>query len=448
MNRFRSAATSAIAGVATVAVTSGMLLAAAPAASAAEFSMPTPVVGFTAADQGSATSNTGTYVWLGLNESLQATIGTTLTGNEAAITFAEGQLANGYTLRWYSCPTRGAALTSCEVVDSRAVAPVGNAGGNAASAGVSLLIYTAKAEDAGRYLAYEVSQKISTIAGPLTRTAVSDRTKDVQIISKLGTTARPTWGINGVDAGEKASLLVFPWTLPTGSTFTGRALSVYACPNASQGQEATDGWSTSGCTTIPAGSITGGTVNANTASAFQVQTTESMAGKTLVAQVLLTSKTSNGTPTVFAVRSAGATLPGAAAPATPSASASATATAEAATPSTAVEVKPATAVVPKVKIIAVKSFTRGKPAAVAIELSGRGKGTVGTGTAIVELVKSAAPGAKTAQRLKTTAIKSMKGFNKQTLSKKLKKGDYYIRVIYTDSRSKVQAGALKKISVR
>lgn len=448
MNRFRSAASSAIAGVATLTLTSGVLLAAAPAASAAEFSMPTPTVGFTAANQGSATSATGTYVWLGANESLQATIGATLTGNEAAITFAEGQLANGYTLRWYSCPTRGAALTSCEVVDSKAVVPVGNAGGNAASAGVSLLVYTAKADDAGRYLAYEVSQKISTIAGPLTRTAVSDRTKDVQVISKLGNTARPAWGINGVEAGSKASLLVFPWTLPTGSTFTGRTVTAFACPNATQGQEATDGWSTSGCTSIPAASITGGTVNANTASAFQVQTTADMAGKTLVAQVLLSSKTANGAATVFTVRSAGATLPGAATAATPTPSASATASADPAASAPATTATPATAVVPKVKIVALRTFTRGKPTSVAIELSGRGKGTVGIGTATVDLVKTATPGAKAVQKLKATPIKSMKGFSKQTLSKKLKKGTYYIRVIYTDSRSKVQAGALKKISVR
>ena len=110
--------------------------------------------------------------------------------------------------------------------------------------------------------------------------------------------------------------------------------------------------------------------------------------------------------------------------------------------------KPSTAVVPKVKIVAVKRFSRGKATSVAIELIGRGKGTVGTGNAIVALVKSDAPGAKAVQRLKATQIRSMKGFNRQTLSKKLKPGTYYIRVIYTDSRSKVQAGALKKISVR
>lgn len=443
MHRIRTAATAAI----TAALVAATALAAAPSASAAEFSMPAPTVSFSVANQGSATSTSGVYLWLNADTALQAVVGSTIIGSEGTITFADGQLPDGRTLTWYSCPTRGSSLANCTNARTQTVA-----GANAS--GTSFL-YTPTADDIGRYLAYEVTQKIATIAGALTRTTVSDRAKDVQVIAALGTTARPAWGVTGVQAGGKASLLLFPWTLPSGSTFVSRTLAVHACPRADQGQGSAPGYDITGCTEIPVASITGGTVNANTASAFQVQTTADMAGKTLLAGVNLVSRTANGTVTIYTIRSAGATLPGAGATPTPTPTPSASASADAGavpnqipTGSPSAGTLAATAVVPKVKIVAVKTMTRGKATGVAIELSGRGKGTVGTGSAIVELVKTGAPGEKAAQKLKTTSVKGMKGFQKQTVSKKLKKGTYYLRVIYTDAKSKVQAGALKKVSVK
>lgn len=441
MNRIRSA----VSAGAALALGAGTLLLAAPAASAAEaYDMPQPTLSYTAASQGNATSSTGAYVWLGSNTSLQVTIGSVVAGQEGAITIGTGNVAGNRTLTWYSCSSRGAALASCRNVRSLTAAGI---------ASNTSYTYQPTAEDAGRYLAYEVAQSFTTAAGSTnTARATSDRAKDLQVISQLGNSARPAWGINGVQAGGKASLLVFPWTLPSGSTFTSRTVTVSACPNANQGQEATAAWSNAGCTAVPGASITGGTVNANSASAFQVQTTADMAGKTLVAEVLLLSKTANGTATIFTIRSAGATLPAAAAGATPSPSPTATDEAAASlipsgSPSAGTAAA-SSAVVPKVKIVAVKTIVRGRSTGVAIELTGRGKGTVGSGTAIVEVVKTGAPGEKASQKLKTTTIKGMKGFQKQTLSKKLKKGTYYLRVIYTDGRSKVQAGALKKISVK
>lgn len=444
MHRIRTAASAAI----TAAVVAATALTAAPSASAAEFSMPAPTVAFSVANQGSATSTSGTYFWLNADTALQAVVGSTVTGTEGTIVFADGQLPDGRTLTWYSCPSRGSALATCTNVRSQTVV-----GANASG---TSFVYTPTADDIGRYLAYEVTQKIATIAGALTRATVSDRAKDVQVIAALGTTARPAWGLAGVQAGGKASLLLFPWTLPAGSAFVSRTLAVHACPRADQGQGSAPGYDITGCTEIPAASITGGTVNANTASAFQVQTTADMAGKTLLAGINLVSRTANGTVTIYTVRSAGATLPGAAATAAPTPTPTPSASADAgAVPNQIPTGSPSAGtpaanapVVPRVTIVAVKTMTRGKSTGVAIELSGRGKGTVGTGTAIVELVKTGKPGEKAAQKLKATAIKGMKGFQKQTLSKKLKTGTYYVRVIYTDSKSKVQAGALKKVSVK
>jgi len=282
------------------------------------------------------------------------------------------------------------------------------------------------------------------------------------VINKVATTARPTWGINGLTAGGKANLLLFPWTMPADTTFSGRTLTVWSCDSATASQVAAASWSTAGCSALGASSLTGGNVNSNSASIVQVQTTAAMAGKTLVAETFVSTKAANGTSAIFTVRSAGGTVPAAAASgaaaadatATPSASPTATATtgdSGAATSGNAgagAAVASSTAVVPKVKIISTKYFKRGRATGVSIELSGRGKGTVGTGNAVVQLIKQGVPGEKASQRLRTTLVKGMKGFNKQTLSKKLRPGTYYLRVIYTDSRSKVQAGALKKISVR
>ena len=154
--------------------------------------MPVPTVAFSVANQGSATSTSGVYLWLNADTALQAVVGSTIIGSEGTITFADGQLPDGRTLTWYSCPTRGSSPPNCTNARTQTVA-----GANAS--GPSSL-YPPTADDIGRYLAYEVTQKIATIAGALTRTTVSDRAKDVQVIAALGTTARPAWGISGVQA--------------------------------------------------------------------------------------------------------------------------------------------------------------------------------------------------------------------------------------------------------
>lgn len=450
MNRSRSTASAVIAGASALAVAASSLMLTAPGVMAATaYDMPNPTVEYTVAPRGNATSTSGAYVWVNVNTALQTTVGSTVIGKEGAITFGTGQVASGRALTWYACPTRGAALTSCAAVRSTS---------EGVSASNSNSLYTPTAADTGKYLAYEVSQTFTVAGTSNTAKATSDRSKDLQVIGQLGTTARPAWGVNSVQAGGKASLLVFPWSLPTGSSFTARTITILACPNANQGQEAGSDWDETGCSIIGPGSITGSTVNANSAGVFQVQTTADMAGKSLIAEVRMALRAANGSASVFVVRSAAATLPGAAASAEPTASPSPTPAADAASTapgatstdsgSSASGPASATAVVPKVKIIAKKSIARGKATGMSIELTGRGKGTVGTGKAIVEVVKTGADGEKASQKLKTISIKGMKGFTKQTLSKKLGKGTYYIRVVYTDARSKVQAGALKKISVR
>ena len=449
MHRIRTAARPLVGALTAAALAAAGLMAAAPGASAAAFDMPAPTLAYTAADQGNATASTGAYVWINANTSLQVAPGAVILGRMGTVTFGDGQQADGVTLTWYSCPSRGAALATCTTV--RTISS------DAISATATAFAYTVTAADTGRFLAYEVTQRIRTAAGVnATAKSVNDRAQDLQVIAPLGSTTRPVLGITNVQAGGKAGLLVFPWTLPAGATFGGRAITVFACPDPNAGQVASAAWNSAGCTQIGDVGITG-SANANSGGALQVQTTAAMAGQTLVAQVLLTFRATNNVTTIYTVRSAGATLPGAAATASPSPSPSGSASASAdagavpnqiPTGSPSAGTLAASPVVPKVKIVAVKTITRGKSTGVAIELTGKGKGTVGTGSAIVELVKTGAAGEKASQKLKTTSIKGMKGFQKQTLSKKLKKGTYYLRVIYTDAKSKVQAGALKKVSVK
>lgn len=445
--------TSALAAGAALAVT-GTLLVSAPVASAATaFDMPQPTVSYLPANQGNAIGS-GAYLWLGGNTTLQTTVGDIVTGKIGTITFAEDMTPKSRTYTWYACPTRGAALANCTSVQTL------TADGNASNSGYN---YNPKPADIGKYLAMSVNQKYNLPGGWNQATITTDRAKDLQVVNNLPTTVRPAWGITGLTAGGKANLLLFPWTMPSDTTFASRTLNVWACDSANAGQVTTATWTTTGCTALGAGSLSGGNVNSNSATIVQVQTTAAMAGKTLVAEAMISAKAGNGVAGIFVSRSAGGTVPAAAsgsaaaadASATPSPTATAPAPTEASSSASganggnsASSTTAATAIVPTVKIISTKYFKRGRATGVSIELTGRGKGTVGTGNAVVQLIKKGLPGEKASQRLKTTVVKSMKGFKRQTLSKKLRPGTYYLRVIYTDSRSKVQAGALKKISVR
>ena len=435
---------SSIVGATTALAVAAVSLVGAQSAVAA--TVPDLTLSYTEANQGAANADSGTYLWVGpANTSLMVTPGTQLSVRVGDITYPASQTPNRYLGIWYSCGSRGQNVSQC--------AQVGDTGA-AGSASGRTFTYTPSDEVMGRYLVFSLTQVVNDGNFTINSIKATDRDKDLLVINRLGTTKRPEWGINGVEAGSKANLLLFPWTMPSGVTFASRVLATWACPNASQGQEASLTWSTAGCTSIPAASVTGGNVNANSASIVQVQTSADMAGKTLVAQLSVIARSANGTTVGYVIRSAGGTLPGSAAASTPSPtpSPSATASSEAnagagagqATPDTSSSTGP---VRPVMTIVAKRAVNRGNELGVAVQLRGKGRGTTGNGAAIVEIVKSP-DDVKPAAKLKKVKVKKNKGFKEQTIPMKVKKGVYYLRVVYTDAGSGVQSAAVKRIRVR
>lgn len=435
---------SSIVGATTALAVAAVSLVGAQSAVAA--TVPNLTLSYTEANQGAANADSGTYLWVGpANTSLMVTPGTQLSVRVGDITYPASQTPNRYLGIWYSCGSRGQNVSQCVQVGDT---------GAAGSASGRTFTYTPSDDVIGRYLVFSLTQVVNDGNFTINSIKATDREKDLLVINRLGTTKRPEWGLNGIESGSKANLLLFPWTMPSGVTFASRALATWACPDASQGQEASLTWSTAGCTSIPAASVTGGNVNANSASIVQVQTSADMAGKTLVAQLSVIARSANGTTVGYVIRSAGGTLPGSAAATTPSPtpSPSATASSEAnagagagqATPDTSSSTGP---VRPVMTIVAKRAVNRGNELGVAVQLSGKGRGTTGNGAAIVEIVKSP-DDIKPAAKLKKVKVKKNKGFKEQTIPMKVKKGVYYLRVVYTDAGSGVQSAAVKRIRVR
>ena len=434
---------SSLTGAATALVVAATSLVGAQSALAV--TVPNVTMSYVAANQGAANTDSGTYLWVGSPDTgLMVTPGTALSVTVGNITYPASQTPNRYLGIWYSCGSRGQLVSQCT--------QVGDTGAAGSASGRSFT-YTPTDEVIGRYLVFSLTQFVDDGSFTISSIKATDRDRDLLVINRLGSTKRPEWGINGVEAGSKANLLLFPWTMPSGVTFASRALATWACPNASQGQEASLAWSTAGCTSIPAASVTGGNVNANSASIVQVQTSADMAGKTLVAQVSVIGRSANGTTVGYVVRSAGGTLPGSAA-ATPSPTPSPTGTASpganagAGAGQTVPDATSAAGPVqPVMTIVAKRSVNRGKDLGVAVQLKGKGRGTTGNGSAIVEIVKSPND-VKPAAKLKKVKIKKNKGFKEQTIPMKVKKGVYYLRVVYTDAGSGVQSAAVKRVRVR
>ena len=353
--------------------------------------------------------------------------------------------AVGYKLRLYSCPSAGAAIASCQAVASNT--------GNGSASGKTV-DYIPVAADLGRFLAVELEVISSTNGNAQTQQVTSDRAQDAKVVPGAATSARPAWSTTGAGwtPGGKAALVISPWTLPPALRQSLRSLVAWACDSAGAGQVAEVGFSLAGCTQVPQASILTD-VNVTGASVAQVQTTAEMAGKYLLAQVNLVTTTGSA-PYAFAIRSEAKQLGTAAA--APSASPSPTPTPSASTaapdagaagtiPTGSPSAGIAGPVRPVMTIVAKREVVRGRTLGVAIELKGKGRGTTGNGTAMVELVKD--PNApKRVAKLKAVTVKKGKGFKAQAIG--VPKGTYYVRVVYTDAGSGVQSAAVKRIRVR
>lgn len=404
----------------------------------------------------------------------------TVVGPPTVKVTANGDVTVGYTSQFLACPARNADLATCTVAASATQAyEAGRAPDQFRPVG-----FVPTANQVGSYLAWRLTIVAKNAAGaPVTKTVVSTRGFDPLVLPGTVATSRPpVIGVNGITAGQVAGLLVYPWTMPAAGAVDAaqsvvrRTVAAWICDSPDAGQVATPNWSMTGCTATPSVVGTGANASGNSATFFSIPTTESMGGKYLLSQVNVIASTTSGASFAYVIRSRPTQLPvAAAAPVDAGAGAAAALGAEvvatvepdavansglaAADAKTAAQaqkelisgdLKPTIAPVaapvkPTVQIVAKNKAKRGSKYLVTVKLSGKGDGTVGTGPATVQLVKSNAPNAKAVARLKPITVEDMVGAKYEVPSRKLKPGTYYLRVIYTDAGSGIQSAALKKV---
>lgn len=437
----------AIAGIATASLLASLAATAvAPATHAAEtrITMPTPEVIYSVPNQGNATTN-GALVLTG-DATYRVTVGGVVNANFGDVTYKAGTIPQGWRGNWYACSSAKQSLDTCTLVKSGT--SVGNVSADNASVN-----YTVASSDLGKVLAFkgEVYGKEVLLNQNVVQVGTSDRNKDLRVIPfGVPTSPRPVIGVNNVVAGQTAGVITGAWTMPEGLTFVSRNVSAWACPDASAGQSTSADFNISGCNSVTVTNSSAPTTD-NRAATHSLTTTAAMGGRYLVTSSTLVARASNGLPYVYTVRSAATLLP-AAAGVTPTAEPSTSASPEATASAEALGAPTGGAIVapvqPTMTVVAKKSVTRGKTLKVTVMLTGKGGGTVGTGPAKVELVKSQAAKAKAVKKLKPITIEEMRGSRYELISKKLKKGTYYLRVVFTDAGSGVQAASLKKVTIK
>lgn len=391
-----------------------------------------------------------------------------------------GDTTVGYTSQFLACPSRSADLATCAIADSSTLTfAAGRAPDTLRPFG-----FVPKANQVGSYIAWRLTVVAKDASGaPVTKQVVSTRTLDPFILpGSVATSLPPVIGVNGITAGQVAGLLVYPWTMPAAGELDPaqnvlrRTVAAWICDSPDAGRVATANWTMTGCTATPTVVGTGANESGNSATFFSIPTTESMGGKYLLAQVNVIASTASGSSFVYVIRSKPTQLP--VATATPIdagagaaaalgadvvgtvepgavansglAGADAKNAAQAQKELISGDLKPTIAPVappvkPTVRIVAKNKAKRGSKYLVTVKLSGKGDGTVGTGPATVQLLRSNAPDAKAVARLKPIAVEDMVGAKYEVPSKKLKPGTYYLRVIYTDAGSGIQSAALKKV---
>lgn len=436
-----------VAAVAATALCGGLVAAAvAPAAHAAEtrITMPTPTVTHSSPDHAFSNATTfGARVFLG-DSTYQVPVGGEVSANFGAVTYKFGTTPQGWRGYWYACSAATQALDTCTIVKREVSA------GNLSAANATVT-YVVTASDLAKFLVFkgEVYGKDTLRSEDVSQSTTSNRSQDLRVVTQgIPLTDPPTFSIAGVVAGQTLEARTWEWLMTPDLTFTSRTVTAFACPDPNASQVPTGLWNATGCVTVP---VTNPTV-ANSVNAIASQTlntTAAMGGKYLVVTSNLVAKAQNGLPYVFTVRSAPTLLPPdlAVAPeATPTPTPTPTPEAtDPTTPPNGITVAP---VQPSMKVLAAKKVQRGKRLLVTVKLTGKGAGTLGTGRATVELVKSQLANAKAVKKLRPILVEDLNGARYETIAKKLKKGPYYLRVVFTDAGSGVQSASLKKLTVR
>lgn len=466
MNARMTSLRTAVTGLAAGSLALGLGATIAPAAHAADLvSFATPTITNSVPNQGNAITS-GARVFVG-SIANQVTVGGAVVASVGPATYTAPADPLDWKATWFACSNAGQALDSCTIVSVKQ---------GQGSLGAVSAPYIVKAEDLGKYLAFRADARYINGRLTMTHSQSSDRSKDLRVIpNSIPTSARPVIGVNNVVAGQNAGLLTGPWTLPSDHTFVSRTVSAWSCPSANAGQVASATWDTSGCTSL---TVSNASSTSNVATISAISTSIATGGTYLVAQSNLVARSGNS-PYLYTVRSATALLPRANlaggntppqvnlnATLDPNAGAqvdpngtltdntqagntgnadTTQATPEQINSGLGGEKPP---VQPTMSIRAKKVVQRGGKLLVTVTLKGKGYGTIGTGPAKVELVKSQLANAKAVKQLRTIEIENLKGARYELIGKQIKKGNYFLRVVFTDAGSGVQSASLKKVTIR
>jgi len=346
-------------------------------------------------------------------------VGTAVVGRIAAN--YGGVAVKSYQATWYSCPTRGAALNTCEAIAGSGIV-------NGTADGKSLS-YTVGADAVGTYLRFVVNV---TNNNNETALDTSPTNSDIAVYPLLPTGGRPTPS-GAMIQGTQTNIALKEWTIPAGSTFASRAVTAYSCPQATNGQGAASAWNPAGdgCTDVSSGiASTFATRNATTI-AFNIPA--STAGRFLVIQDTVGARSTVGNlPTLTAVRSEGIAITTEVTP-TPTPTPSPTATADP-TPAPSVF---------RVAVTSKPAVTRGSRLKVVVSTSSARS----IGEAKVQLKKRPSARGKATQTLKAVDIVNGTGQSVTKIGSRIAKGDYFLWVTYVDDRTGKITTASSKVKV-
>jgi hypothetical protein len=316
-----------------------------------------------------------------------------------------------YAAQWYRCPSRTSVLADCLETAS-------NEGGGAPR---STYVYAPGPLDLGSYIRF-----VMRVRNANGESSVTEGTGARQplVWPKLATGSPATFAAAPVP-GTQSNIALKAWTLPEGTTFASRAVTVWSCPSASNGQVSTYAWNArgDGCTDVSSGITSTFNTAAATTIAFNVPAgTE---GRYLVVSDQVLARFSAST-TGALVRSSGNLIGGA----TPSASPSPTPTpSPSATPTAAPTAAPAAKF--RIAVITKSSVTRGARLKVVVSTST----ATSIGTAKVQLKKRPTAKGGAAQTLKSIDVVNGTGQSVTKVGKRLAKGNYYVFATYVDDRS-------------
>lgn len=347
-------------------------------------------------------------------------VGTAVVGRIAAN--YGGVAAKSYQATWYSCPTRGAALNTCD-----AIAGSGIVNGTAEG---KTLSYTVGADAVGTYLRFVVNVTNNNNETSLDTSATN---ADIVVYPPLPTGGRPTPS-GAVIQGTQTNIALKEWTIPAGSTFSSRAVTVYSCPQAANGQGTSAAWNPAadGCTDVSSGiASTFATRNATT---IAFNTPAATAGRFLVVQDTVGTRSTVGNlATLAAVRSDGIAITTDVTP-TPTPTPSPTATTDP-TPSPSVF---------RVAVTSKPTVTRGSRLKVVVSTSSARS----IGEAKVQLKKRPSARGKATQTLKAVDVVNGTGQSVTRIGGRIAKGDYFLWVTYVDDRTGKISTASSKVTVK